>query len=64
MPAVIYRLFRLAWRYRRLVALGLTVFAGLFERHRERIPGPLQRFDPGKIPGVKPRVDEPAPKKS
>jgi hypothetical protein len=63
MPAL-YRLLKLAWRYRRLVALGLTVFAGLFERHRERIPGPLQKFDPARIPGVKPRGDAPAPTKS
>ncbi len=52
MPAVIYRFLRLAWRYRRLVALGLTVIAGLVERHRSKLPGPLQKLDLTKIPGV------------
>jgi len=52
MPAVIYRLLRLAWRYRRLVALTLTIVAGLVERHRSRLPGPLQRLDLTKLPGV------------
>lgn len=55
MPALIYRFARLAWRHRRLVALGLTLAAGLFERHRERIPAPLHRFDPARIPGVRTR---------
>ena len=52
MPAVIYRFLKLAWRYRRLVALGLTVAAGLVERHRSKLPGPLQKLDLTKIPGV------------
>ena len=52
MPAVIYRFLRLAWRYRRLVALALTIIAGLIERHRSRLPGPLQKLDLTKIPGV------------
>lgn len=49
----IYRLLKLAWRYRRLVALGLTLVAGLMERHRHRLPGPLQKVDLTKVPGVK-----------
>jgi hypothetical protein len=52
MPAVIYRLLRLAWRYRRLVALALTVLAGLIERHRSKLPGPLQKLDLTRLPGV------------
>jgi hypothetical protein len=52
MPAVIYRFLRLAWRYRRLVALGLTLLAGLIERHRSKLPGPLQKLDLTKLPGV------------
>lgn len=52
MPAVIYRLLRLAWRYRRLVALALTIVAGLVERHRSKLPGPLQKLDLTKLPGV------------
>lgn len=52
MPAVLYRLLRLAWRYRRLVALGLTIVAGLLERHRSKLPAPLQKLDLTKIPGV------------
>lgn len=52
MPAVIYRFLRLAWRYRRLVALALTVIAGLVERHRSKLPGPLQKLDLTKLPGV------------
>jgi hypothetical protein len=51
--AVLYRFLKLAWRYRRLVALGLTVVAGLIERHRHRRPGPLQKIDLTKVPGVK-----------
>ena len=57
MVALAYRLLRLGWRYRRFVALGLTVLAGLFERNREKIPGPLQKLDPARIPGVKRRGD-------
>jgi hypothetical protein len=52
MPAVIYRLIKMAWRYRRLVALALTVIAGLLERHREKLPAPLQKLDLTKVPGV------------
>ena len=52
MPAVIYRFLRLAWRYRRLVALALTIAAGLVERHRSKLPGPLQKLDLTKLPGV------------
>jgi hypothetical protein len=52
MPAVIYRFLRLAWRYRRLVALALTIVAGLVERHRSKLPGPLQKLDLTKLPGV------------
>jgi hypothetical protein len=55
MPAVIYRLLRLAWRYRRLVALALTIIAGLVERHRTKLPGPLQKLDLTKLPGVNTR---------
>jgi hypothetical protein len=52
MPAVILTFLRLAWRYRRVVALVLTVVAGLLERHRSRLPGPLQKLDLTKLPGV------------
>lgn len=52
MPAVIYRFLRLAWRYRRLVALGLTVVAGLVERHRSKLPGPMKKLDLTRLPGV------------
>jgi hypothetical protein len=52
MFAVVYRFLRLAWRYRRVVALALTVLAGLIERHRSKLPGPLQRLDLTKVPGV------------
>ena len=48
MPAVIYRFVKLAWRHRRLIALGLTVFVGLWERHREKLPAPLQKYEPPK----------------
>ncbi|MBI2690616.1 MAG: hypothetical protein HYX29_01535 [Solirubrobacterales bacterium] len=60
MPAVIYRLLRLAWRYRRLVALALTILAGLVERHRSKLPGPLQKLDLTKLPGVNTK-SQPAP---
>lgn len=52
MPAAIYAFLRLAWRYRRLVALALTIVAGLIERHRSKLPGPLQKLDLTKLPGV------------
>lgn len=52
MIAVAYRLLKLAWRYRRLVALALTIIAGLVERHRSKLPGPLQKLDLTKLPGV------------
>ena len=52
MFAVIYRFLRLAWRYRRLVALGLTVAAGLVERHRSKLPGPMKKLDLTRLPGV------------
>lgn len=52
MSAVIYRFLRLAWRYRRLVALALTIVAGLIERHRSKLPGPLRKLDLTKLPGV------------
>jgi hypothetical protein len=48
MPALIYRLIRLAWRYRRMIALGLTVFVGLWEKNRERLPASLQKYEPPK----------------
>jgi hypothetical protein len=53
MFAVVYRFLKLAWRYRRLVALALTVVAGLIERHRHRLPARLQNVNLAKIPGVK-----------
>ena len=53
MPAALYRLVRLVWRYRRAIALALTVAAGLIERHRHRLPGPLQKLDLTRVPGVK-----------
>jgi hypothetical protein len=31
-----------------MIALGLTVFVGLWEKHRERLPGPLQKYEPPK----------------
>ncbi|MBJ7354452.1 MAG: hypothetical protein JHC98_06465 [Thermoleophilaceae bacterium] len=62
MPAVIYRFLRLAWRYRRLVALALTVVAGLIERHRSKLPGPLQRLDLTRLPGVAGSSSGPAAK--
>ena len=52
MPAAIYAFLRLAWRYRRVVALALTITAGLVERHRSKLPGPLKKLDLTKIPGV------------
>lgn len=52
MPAVILTFLRLAWRYRRVVALVLTVVAGLVERHRSKLPGPLKKLDLTKLPGV------------
>lgn len=55
---------RLAWRYRRLIALGLTLLAGLMDRHRSKLPGPLQRVDLTKVPGVNVKTaDEDIPKK-
>ncbi|MGK2877043.1 MAG: hypothetical protein ACSLFF_00465 [Solirubrobacterales bacterium] len=48
MPAILYRIVRLAWRYRRVIALGLTVFVGLWEKHRHRLPAQLQKIDPPK----------------
>jgi hypothetical protein len=48
MLAIIYRAVKLAWRYRRMIALGLTVFVGIWEKHRERLPGPLQKYEPPK----------------
>lgn len=56
MPAVILTFLRLAWRYRRVVALVLTVVAGLVERHRSKLPGPLQKLDLTKLPGVNTRT--------
>lgn len=53
MPAALYRLVRLAWRYRRVIAIALTLVAGLIERHRHRLPGPLQKLDLSRVPGVK-----------
>jgi hypothetical protein len=50
----IYRLIRLAWAYRRVIALVLTIIAGLMERHREKLPQRLQGLDLARIPGVKP----------
>lgn len=44
---------RLAWRYRRLIAFVLTLVAGLIERHRQKLPAPLQKLDLSKVPGVK-----------
>lgn len=44
---------RIVWRYRRLIALGLTLLAGLIERHRSKLPAPLQKVDLTKVPGVK-----------
>jgi hypothetical protein len=49
----IYRFVRLAWRYRRLIALLLTVIAGLLERNRHRLPARMQGIDLARIPGVK-----------
>ena len=63
MPAL-YRLLKLAWRYRRFIALALTVSAGIFERNREHIPGPLQKLDPARIPGVRARGSDPEPTKT
>lgn len=62
----IFRFFGLVWRYRRLVALLLTVIAGIMERHRSKLPRRMQNVDLGVIPGVRsPRqngdsVDRPA----
>ncbi|MFT4048865.1 MAG: hypothetical protein QM648_03410 [Solirubrobacterales bacterium] len=53
MFAVVYRFVKLAWRYRRLIALGLTLVGGLIERHRAKLPAPLQKVDLSKVPGVK-----------
>lgn len=53
MIAVIYRFLKLAWRYRRLVALALTLVVGLLERHRSKLPKRFQNADFSKIPGVK-----------
>jgi hypothetical protein len=52
MFAIIYRFLKLAWRYRRFVALAATVLAGFLERNRSKLPGPLQRLDLTKVPGV------------
>lgn len=49
----ISNLLRLAWRYRRVIAFVLTIVAGLMERHRQKLPAPLQRVDLSKVPGVK-----------
>ena len=48
MIALAYRVPTLAWRYRRLVALVLTILVGLWERHREKLPPALQKYDPPK----------------
>lgn len=61
MPALALFLRRL-WRYRRLIALALTITAGLMERHRHRLPAPLQKIDLTKVPGV--NVKPAAEKKS
>lgn len=63
MFAVAYRFLKLAWRYRRLVAIGLTVLAGLIERNRSKLPGPLQRLDLTRIPGVAGASSAPPAKK-
>lgn len=60
MFAALSAFIRLAWRYRRLIALGLTVVAGLIERHRSKLPAPLQKIDLTKVPGVNVK---PAPEK-
>jgi hypothetical protein len=46
MPALIYRLLKLAWRYRRMIALGLTIFVSVWEKNRERLPSALQKYEP------------------
>lgn len=45
---VAYRWLRLAWRYRRLLALAFTIFVGLWERNREKLPPALQKYEPPK----------------
>jgi hypothetical protein len=63
MFAVAYRFLKLAWRYRRVVALVLTILAGLIERHRSKLPGPLQRLDLTKVPGVNTKSGDEVAKK-
>lgn len=46
MFAAAYRLIRLAWRHRRLIALVLTLLVSLWERHRHRLPTRLQKYEP------------------
>lgn len=64
MFAAVSAFIRLAWRYRRFIALGLTMLAGLMDRHRSKLPAPLQRVDLTKVPGVNVKsADKDIPKK-
>lgn len=56
-----FQLLRRIWRHRQLIALVLSLLALLLERYRAKLPGPLQRLDLTRLPGVNVPQAETAP---